>query len=106
MVSGLQEEAEVEPRLAFRRRSCPQGHGPRFRRVTAQECRRVRVVLEEQAGYLEYPKALAAGWPIATGVIARVRRHLIRDHFDITGSRCSLDRAEAMLKPPSRPCHR
>jgi hypothetical protein len=48
--------------------------------------------------YLDYPTALTAGHPIATGVIEGACRHLVRDRFDITGARWSLDGAEAMLK--------
>jgi hypothetical protein len=48
--------------------------------------------------YLDYPTALANGWPIATGVIEGACRHLIKDRMDITGARWGLDGAEAILK--------
>jgi hypothetical protein len=48
--------------------------------------------------YLDYPTALAAGWPIATGVIEGACRHLVKDRMDITGARWGLDGAEAILK--------
>src|SRR5262249_16984702 len=48
--------------------------------------------------YLDYPTALASGWPIATGVIEGACRHLVADRMDITGARWGLDRAEAILK--------
>ena len=48
--------------------------------------------------YLDYPTALAQGWPIATGVIEGARRHLVKDRMDITGARWSLPGAEAILK--------
>jgi hypothetical protein len=48
--------------------------------------------------YLDYPTALAQGWPIATGVIEGACRHLIKDRMDITGARWSLPGAEAILK--------
>lgn len=35
--------------------------------------------------FLHYERALAAGWPIATGVIEGACRHLIADRLDITG---------------------
>ncbi len=54
--------------------------------------------LKNKAPYLDYPNALAKGWPIATGVIEGACAHLVRDRFDITGARWSLDGAEAMLK--------
>jgi hypothetical protein len=47
--------------------------------------------------FLRYDKALAAGWPIATGVIEGACRHLIGDRLDITGARWGLKGAEAVL---------
>jgi hypothetical protein len=47
--------------------------------------------------YLRYDQALAAGWPIATGVIEGACRHLIGDRLDITGARWGLQGAEAVL---------
>jgi len=49
--------------------------------------------------FLCYDQALAAGWPIATGVIEGACRHLIGDRLDITGARWGLDGAEL-----SSPC--
>jgi hypothetical protein len=54
--------------------------------------------LTNKAEYLNYDKALADGWPIATGVIEGACRHLVKDRLDITGARWSLDGAEAVLK--------
>lgn len=48
--------------------------------------------------YLDYPTALAKGWPIATGVIEAACRYLINDRMDVTGARWGLDGAEAILK--------
>ncbi len=47
---------------------------------------------------LGYDTALAAGWPIATGVIEGACRHLIGDRLDISGARWGLAGAEAVLK--------
>ena len=47
--------------------------------------------------YLRYDQALAAGWPIATGVIEGACRHLTGDRLDITGARWGLEGAEAVL---------
>ena len=41
---------------------------------------------------------LAAGLPIATGVIEGACRHLVKDRMDITGACWRLQRAEALLK--------
>ena len=54
--------------------------------------------LRNKAPYLDYPTALASGWPIATGIIEGACRHLICDRLDITGARWSLNGAEAILK--------
>jgi len=53
--------------------------------------------LHNKKKYLDYPTALAAGWPIATGVIEGACRHLVKDRMDITGARWGLDGAEAVL---------
>jgi hypothetical protein len=54
--------------------------------------------LTNKADYLDYPTALAAGWPIATGVIEGAVRHVVKDRMDITGARWSTQGAEAVLK--------
>jgi hypothetical protein len=48
--------------------------------------------------YLDYPTALAKGWPIATGIIEGACRHLVKDRMDLTGARWSVAGAEAVLK--------
>ncbi|MHB1537532.1 MAG: ISKra4 family transposase [Acidimicrobiales bacterium] len=48
--------------------------------------------------YLDYPTALANGWPIATGVIEGACRFLVKDRLDITGARWGLQGAEAILQ--------
>src|SRR6266545_4329957 len=54
--------------------------------------------LHNKKRHLDYPSALAAGWPIATGIIEGACRHLVKDRMDITGARWGLDGAEAILK--------
>ena len=58
----------------------------------------VAAYLDNKAPYLDYPKALAAGWPISTGVIEGTCRHLIKDRMDITGARWGICTAEAILQ--------
>lgn len=48
--------------------------------------------------FLRYDQYLAAGYPIATGVIEGACRYLVKDRMDITGARWSLKGAEAVLK--------
>jgi hypothetical protein len=54
--------------------------------------------LQAKQEFLGYDTALAAGWPIATGVIEGACRHLIGDRLDISGARWGLAGAEAVLK--------
>jgi hypothetical protein len=67
----------------------------RTRRNTAA---RTAGYLEAKAPYLDYPQALANGWPIATGVIEGACRHLVKDRMDITGARWGVETAEAILR--------
>jgi hypothetical protein len=53
--------------------------------------------LDAKQPYLDYPRALAAGWPIATGVIEGACRHLVQDRMGITGARWGLEGAQAIL---------
>jgi hypothetical protein len=53
--------------------------------------------LTAKAPYLDYPRALAEGWPIATGVIEGACRQLVNDRMGITGARWSLEGAQAIL---------
>lgn len=64
------------------------------RRGGVEECVRY---LTNKEPYLGYAQALEQGWPIATGVVEGACRHLIADRFDITGSRWSVEGAEALL---------
>ncbi|HTW97431.1 MAG TPA: ISKra4 family transposase [Acidimicrobiales bacterium] len=64
-------------------------------RKKADEC---AIYLKRKQPYLDYPTALAHGWPIATGVIEGACAHLVRDRMDVTGARWSVEGAEAVLK--------
>ena len=75
--------------LATRRKLDPR------ERTGADTC---AIYLTAKAPYLDYPRALQADWPIATGVIEGACRHLVKDRMDITGARWGLDGAEAILK--------
>jgi hypothetical protein len=44
----------------------------------ARNIRKVLTYLQAKQPYLDYPRALAAGWPIATGVIEGACRHLVK----------------------------
>jgi hypothetical protein len=46
---------------------------------------------------MDYPAALANGWPISAGVIEGACRHLVADRMGITGARWGLPGAQAIL---------
>jgi hypothetical protein len=63
----------------------------------AKNIRATLSYLENKQPCLDYPAALANGWPIATGVIEGACRHLVADRMGITGARWGLEGAQAML---------
>jgi hypothetical protein len=63
----------------------------------AKIIRRTLHYLDAKQPWMDYPTALASGWPIATGVIEGACRHLVHDRMGITGARWSLAGAQAML---------
>ena len=77
------------------RRSCTKRNLSAKERVNADKC---ADYLLKYRSYLRYDKYLAAGYPIATGVIEGACRYLIKDRMDITGARWGLQGAEAILK--------
>jgi hypothetical protein len=86
---GARQVAASIRRKATTRRMCS------TERKGADTC---ATYLTNKAAYLDYPTALAAGWPIATGVIEGTCRFLVKDRMDITGARWSVNGAEAVLK--------
>jgi hypothetical protein len=79
---------------AIRRKATYHGLDP-GKRAGADAC---ATYLLNKKRYLDYPTALAAGWPIATGVIEGACRHLVKDRMDLTGARWGLQTAEAVLR--------
>jgi hypothetical protein len=63
----------------------------------ARNIRKVLYYLDAKRPYLDYPRALAAGWPVATGAIEGACRHLVNDRMGITGARWSTSGAQAIL---------
>ena len=72
-------------------------HPPKPGGEHAKIIRKTLSYLENKQPYLDYPAALANGWPIATGVIEGACRHLVQDRMGITGARWGLAGAQAML---------
>jgi hypothetical protein len=54
--------------------------------------------LTKNISAIRYREFLAAGLPIASGVIEGACRHLVQDRLGITGARWGLDSAEAVLR--------
>jgi len=54
--------------------------------------------LLKYAPYLQYDNALAAGLPIASGVVEGACRYLVNDRMNVTGARWRLAGAEAVLR--------
>lgn len=79
---------------ALRRAATTAGLDP-ARRANADTC---ATYLTNKRAFLDYPTALAQGWPIATGIIEGACRHLVKDRMDLTGARWGLHGAEAILK--------
>lgn len=84
--------AEVTTRIAQAAEQHPPGKTEHAKNIT-----RVLSYLRAKQPYLDYPKALAAGWPVATGVIEGACRHLVNDRMGITGARWSTSGAQAIL---------
>ena len=63
----------------------------------AKNIRATLSYLTAKLPYLDYPQALAKGWPVATGVIEGACRHLVQDRMAITGARWSTEGAQAIL---------
>ena len=72
-------------------------HPPKPGGEHAKIIRKTLHYLDAKQPWMDYPRALAEGWPIATGVIEGACRHLVQDRMGITGARWSLDGAQAML---------
>ena len=72
-------------------------HPPRPGGEHAKIIRTALHYLTAKQPFMDYPRALAEGWPIATGVIEGACRHLVQDRMGITGARWGLEGAQAML---------
>jgi hypothetical protein len=72
-------------------------HPPRPGGEHAKIIRKTLSYLQNKQALMDYPRALAEGWPIATGVIEGACRHLVQDRMGITGARWGLAGAQAML---------
>jgi len=77
------------------RRSATAHHLTEAQRAPVDQCVNY---LRKYEDFLHYDAYLAAGFPIATGVIEGACRHLVKDRMEVTGARWSVDGAEAVLR--------
>lgn len=63
----------------------------------AKVLRAVAAYLDRNQPWMNYARSLAAGWPIATGVIEGACRHLVKDRCERSGMRWTVDGAESLL---------
>ena len=87
-------ESSRRSRAGIRRRATTYGYSP-AERAGADECARY---LGNKQDYLDYPTALAKGWPIASGIIEGACTADRQGQNGITGARWGLEGAEAVLK--------
>ena len=71
---------------------------PRTRHLDLDDMDKAVTYLKNNHNHMRYDKALAAGWPIATGMIEGACRFVIEDRFGITGATWLPDGAEDILK--------
>ena len=71
---------------------------PRKRDLDLTDVDKAVTYLSNNSQHMKYDKALATGWPIATGMIEGACRFVIEDRFGITGARWSPEGAEDILK--------
>jgi hypothetical protein len=84
------------PEVTARIRQLAEDHPPKGSEH-AKIIRKTLHYLQAKQPWMDYPTALASGWPIATGVIEGACRHLVQDRMGITGARWGLQGAQAML---------
>jgi hypothetical protein len=85
------------PEVITRIRQLAEDHPPKPGGEHEKIIRKTLHYLDAKQPYLDYPTALAAGWPIATGIIEGACRHLVQDRMGITGARWGLPGAQAIL---------
>ena len=88
-------EGKAEHVAAGIRRSATAQHLGSKKRKSVDDCTRY---LLNHKSHMRYDEYLAAGYPIASGVIEGACRHLIRDRMELTGARWRLTGAEAVLR--------
>ena len=89
MLSGQTQELIAELRVLAEASQTRAGARPVLGRVANY--------YERNLPYMHYDRYLAAGWPVATGVIEGACRHLVKDRCELSGMRWTKLGAEALL---------
>lgn len=71
---------------------------PQTSKTARQTLLGVAAYYQRNQGYMQYDQYLAAGWPIASGVIEGACRHLVKDRCELSGMRWTQVGAEALLR--------
>jgi hypothetical protein len=71
---------------------------PKTSKTARQVLISVAAYYERNQAYMHYDRYLAAGWPIASGVIEGACRHLVKDRCELSGMRWTQAGAEALLR--------
>jgi hypothetical protein len=89
MLSGQTQELIAELRVLAGASETRAGARPVLARVANY--------YERNLPYMHYDLYLAAGWPVATGVIEGACRHLVKDRCELSGMRWTQSGAEELL---------
>lgn len=73
------------------------GTKARFKGARAERLEKICRYLKKNQSRMRYDLYLAAGYPIASGVIEGACRHFVKDRMERAGMRWTVDRAQAML---------
>ena len=87
-------QSQVEPVIA---EFTALAQAPEQTPAQAKALRAVAAYLDRNRPWLDYARYLAAGWPIATGVIEGACRRLVKDRCERSGMRWTIDGAESLL---------
>lgn len=92
-VSLVLDGRSLELAALFRHRALQQALGPAERKTVAAVCG----YFEANRERMRYDQYLAAGYPIASGVIEGACRHVVKDRLERTGMHWTVNGAQAML---------
>jgi hypothetical protein len=69
----------------------------KLRGSRAETVRKTIGYFENNQDYMKYDEYLAAGYPIATGVVEGACRHYVKDRMELAGMRWEIEGAQALL---------